>query len=415
MLKRNLLICSQPKNEIESNLKRIYFKRVQEMFQRAIDSESIFNIFDEIFHGLLTINQKDEYLYNFYESFLTITSYYQHSQAGRGSLIANLIKDFGNSEKMEFEFNLKNLPLFLDIEGNLQKDELTNIKFDIVNKINENIIFCELKMKVYSGCTAGRIEMMEKFNKFLKLIIEDEILRDLFHKGGINNIYLISGILFDISGDEANIEKDKEWGICYNGLLRGKDEILKTIKNNGIVFEEKTSNDNKIAFHIIFNIDDINVNIKASYGNEVIKDLFLGQQKYNIEHFRSELEEILYDDLWLGQILSISERTILNLNFKRNKRPNNFITSILKDRDILNILEDQKIFSDSNSFEKLINDAITNIEKSDKNLLDIKVIPAIKFFSLSNSEYKLKDYISDLVQFLSCEDLRKSLIERIKE
>lgn len=78
---RKLLICKKPKNDIELRLKRIYVKRLQEMFKRTISLESIFNVFDEVFHGLSQASLISENLYSFYEALLTITSYYQHSQA----------------------------------------------------------------------------------------------------------------------------------------------------------------------------------------------------------------------------------------------------------------------------------------------------------------------------------------------
>jgi hypothetical protein len=79
---RKLLICTEPRNEIEAGLKRMYLKRIQEMFKRTLSIETIFNIFDEVFHGLSQVSLISENLYSFYESLLTITSYYQHSQAG---------------------------------------------------------------------------------------------------------------------------------------------------------------------------------------------------------------------------------------------------------------------------------------------------------------------------------------------
>ena len=165
---RKLLINTQPRNQIEAGLKRMYLKRIKEMFKRAVTLESTFNIFDEVFHGISQIALINENLHSFYESFLTITSYYQHSQAGRGNLVAKLLEELGTSEKIEFEFVLKKLPLLLEQNTKLEETELTKQKFDIVNKNGENLCLCELKMKVYSGCTAGRIELMEKFNKFVK-------------------------------------------------------------------------------------------------------------------------------------------------------------------------------------------------------------------------------------------------------
>jgi len=264
---------------------------------------------------------------------------YQHSQAGRGSLIAKLLENLGISEKMEFEFHLMKLPQLLGVKVNLEESELTNKKFDIVNKSEYNLAFCELKMKVYSGCTAGRVELMEKFNKFTKLIIGNQTFRNCIKDAGIRNVFLIGGILFDIQGEPATTQKDEEWGICYNGLLRGKNDIIKTLKDKNVHYKL----DNKIlpekAFLIEFVVDSIKVNIIAVYGNEVIKSLFLGKQKYDIKHFKKQLEEMLYDDLWLGQIITMSERTVLDQNFKKNKNLNNYVITILKNNEFYQKLE----------------------------------------------------------------------------
>ena len=72
---RKLLINTSPRNPIEAGLKRMYLKRIKEMFKRAITLESGFNIFDEIFHGISQLSLLNENLHSFYESLLTITSY----------------------------------------------------------------------------------------------------------------------------------------------------------------------------------------------------------------------------------------------------------------------------------------------------------------------------------------------------
>lgn len=225
MKMRRLLICSLPRNEIETGLQRMYLRRIQEMFKRAITMESTFNVFDEVFHGITQTSSISENLHSFYEAFLTVTQYYQHSQAGRGSLVAKLLEELGTSEKMEFEFVLKKLPQFLGQRISLEETVLTKQKFDIVNKSGDNLALCELKMKVYSGCSAGRIELMEKFNKFIKLIVGNENFRSVLKDGGIKHIYLVGGVLFDIEGEPATTQKDEEWGICYNGLIRAKNVI----------------------------------------------------------------------------------------------------------------------------------------------------------------------------------------------
>jgi hypothetical protein len=402
---RKLLICTEPRNEIEKGLKRMYLKRVQEMFKRTLSMESIFNIFDEVFHGLSQASLVSENLYSFYESLLTITSYYQHSQAGRGNLVAKLLKELGTSEKMEFEFALIKLPQWLGQAVKLKESELTKQKFDIVNKSNDNLAFCELKMKVYSGCTAGRVELMEKFNKLTKLIVGNQSFRNCLKNAGIKNIFLIGGILFDIQGEPATTQKDQAWGICYNGLLRGKNDIIKTLKDNNVehkIDEEKLP---EKAFLIEFVVDDIKVNIIAVYGNEVIKSIFVGSQKYDIKHFKKQLEEMLYDDLWLGQIITMSERAVLDQNFKKNKNLNNYVISILKNSEILSQVKKFQLSRDEKTLEETTNRIIGMMKKYDKNLLDIRPTPAEIIIKSSGEDYDITDYVADIIQFLSCKDV----------
>jgi hypothetical protein len=412
---RNLLICTEPRNEIEKELKKMYLKRIKEMFKKTISLESSFNIFDEVFHGLSQVSKLDENLHSFYEALLTITSYYQHSQAGRGSLIATLLENLGTAERIGFELTLINLPKWLGQNIRLEKNELTKQKFDIVSKNGNNLVFCELKMKVYSGCTAGRIELMDKFNKFIKLLIRDQSFRSCLKNSGIENIFLICGILFDIQGNPATVEKDKEWGICYNGLTRGKEDIIKTLEDKKVKYELDEERLSEKAFGIEFMVDDIKVNILAVYGDEVIKRLFVGKQKYTIEHFKNQLEGILYDDLWLGQIITISERTVLELNFKKNKKLNNYVISILKSKEIL---EEIKNFQQDRTIEKL--EEITRrvfkiIDQNDKNLSSISPTPAEMMIGVYDKNYKREDYVADIIQFLSCNEIIKFLQSEVEK
>ena len=402
---RRLLICTKPRNEIEESLKRMYLKRVQEMFKRTLSMDSIFNVFDEVFHGLSQSSVVSENLYSFYESLLTITSYYQHSQAGRGSLIAKLMEELGATEKMEFEFALMKLPQWLEQDVKLEESELTKQKFDIVNKSEDNLAFCELKMKVYSGCTAGRVELMEKFNKFTKLIIDNQSFRNCIKNAGIKNVFLIGGILFDIQGEPASTQKDKEWGICYNGLIRGKNDIIKTLKDKNIQYKVDEEKLPEKAFLIEFEVDNIKVNIIAVYGNEVIKSLFVGKQKYDIEHFKKQLEEMLYDDLWLAQIITMSERALLDQNFKKNKNLNNYVLSFLRNNELLSELKNFQLSRNNKTLEEVTDRAIEMIKQYDKNLLNISPTPAEIIIKSSGEDYNIKDYVADIIQFLSCKEV----------
>lgn len=403
---RKLLICSSPRNDIEVRLKNMYLRRIKEMFGKALTLESPFNIFDEVFHGLAQTSSISENLHSFFESFLTITQYYQHSQAGRGSLVARLLEELGTSEKMKFEFVLKNLPQFLGQVITLEETILTSQKFDIISKNQDSLAFCELKMKVYSGCSAGRIELMEKFNKFIKLIAKNGKFRDILKSGGIKNVYLIGGVLFDIEGSSATVHKDKEWGICYAGLIRAKNDIVNTLKNEKIEYNINEEELSERAFIIEFSIDGINTKIIAVYGNEVIKSLFFGKQKHDIAYFKQQLEGMLYDDLWLGQIIALSERTILDQNFKKNKKLDNYISTVLKNKSLLKALKKFQLKKNEIILKEVVSTVIKN---SNKDLLNITPIPAELIIKSSGEDYSREDYIGDIVQFLSCEDVIKEI------
>jgi len=385
------------------------------MFRRVTTMESTFNVFDEVFHGLSQASLINENLHSFYESFLTISSYYQHSQAGRGSLVAQLLKDLGNSEKMEFEFTLKKLPQLLNQNIKLEESELTSQKFDIVNKSKDNLSFCELKMKVYSGCTAGRVELMEKFNKFTKLITTNKSFKSCIKNAKVKNIYLIGGVLFDIQGEPATKHKDKQWGICYNGLVRGKNDVVRTLKNSKIKYEINENGTNEEAFIIKFNVEGINVYIVAVYGNEVIKSLFAGEHKRDINYFKKQLEEMLYDDLWLGQIITLSERTVLDQNFKKNKNLNNYVTAIIKNKQLISEVKKFQTDRSEKMLKSIVSTVIDNVKKLDKSLLEIKPIPAEMIIKSVGESYDISDYIGDIVQFLSCNDVVNEINKGFKK
>jgi len=61
----------------------------------------------------------------------------------------------------------------------------------------------------------------------------------------------------------------------------------------------------------------------------------MGEQKHGLEHFKEHLEKMLFDDLWLGQLITMSERAVLDQNFKKNKNLNNYVISILKNQEII--------------------------------------------------------------------------------
>ena len=409
---RKLLIRLHPQSELERSLRRMYLRRIKELFKKAVSLETDFNVFDEIFHGLAKTSAISENLYSFYESFLTITQYYQHSQAGRGSMAIKLLQELG-SEKMEFEFVLGKLPRFLGLEERLPETPETRQRFDIINKINGNLVLCELKMKVYSGCSAGRIELMEKFHKFVKLALESKEFREVLKKGGIKNVYLIGGVLFNIEGNPATVENDREFGICYNGLLRARDDIVNTLNQAGIPYKITENIHPEMAFSIEFFIEELKFSLIAVYGNEVAQSLFVGKAKHNVDYFKQKLEGMLFDDIWLGQVIAISERAILELMFKSYKEKINYLLAIIEDDEILQMIKELPTIISEEDLKIAIAKVYERLKTNHPHLLNIKPIPAELMLAAAQETYDVNHYLADIVQFLSCNELLRTIKEKI--
>jgi len=56
---------------------------------------------------------------------------------------------------------------------------------------------------------------------------------------------------------------------------------------------------------------------------------------------------------------------------------------------------------------------IEMIKDYDENLLEIRPTPAEIIFNWSGENYNIEDYVADIIQFLSCEDVVKNLKEFI--
>lgn len=418
---RKLLILTEPADELEKNLQKMYIKRVQEMLKKAISLESIFSIFDEIFHGIAKTEVESQDLYSFYEAFLTVTSYYQHSQAGRGSLIAKLFQELLNIEsndKVLFEGRVSNFSKILN-KGcilDLSKDE--DQKFDIVVKMNNTMIICELKMKIYSGCTAGRIEIIDKFIKFVELLDKNEKLYNCFNLNEIKVIKLIGGVLYDIEGNPATLEKDIEWQICYSGLKNGINRLINFLKNKNLNFQYENNYKN-CALQISFMLKSIKFVIYFLYGNQLIEAITGGESINYLEDLKEKLETKLYDDIWLAQLISINERSILNQMFRKNKKLKNTLTYILdhyiSDVQFKNYFENflNKKTKSKEDLKKLIM-KIKNFIKKDKELLKaVSHSKAIQIMKIETT-YTIDDYLADLIQILLCPRVFNYLLEQYK-
>jgi hypothetical protein len=418
---RKLLILTEPADELEKNLQKKYIKRVQEMLKKAISLESIFSFFDEIFHGIAKTEVESQDLYSFYEAFLTVTSYYQHSQAGRGSLIAKLFQELLNIEsndKVLFEGRVSNFSKILNKSCIFDISKEEDQKFDIVVKLNNTMVICELKMKIYSGCTAGRIEIIEKFIKFVELLHKDEKLYNCFDLNEIKEIKLIGGVLYDIEGNPATLEKDIEWQICYSGLKNGINRLINFLKNKNLDFQYENNYKN-CALQISFIVKGTKFVIYFLYGNQLLEAITGGESINYLEDLKEKLETKLYDDIWLAQLISINERSILNQMFRKNKKLKNTLTYIfghyISDVEFKNYFENflNKKTKSKEDLKKLIM-KIKSIIKKDKELL--KAVSHSKVIQIMKIEttYTIDDYLADLIQILLCPRVFNYLLVQYK-
>lgn len=405
---RNLLICKDPTDEIERDLRDKYLHRVKEMFKRAVSLETSFTDSDEAFHGILTLAGN---LQDFYESFMVITQYYQSARAGRGDIVARLLKRLGVAGKMEFEFKINKLPEFLGFGGTLGLSRKDDITFDIAHKLGNNLILFESKVKIDSGCTAGRREIMGKFRDLIKLLIENKNnIRNLIKRAGIENVYLVGGFLFNISGRPATLDDDKSF-ICFSGLKEGKEKLIDLLREKGVKFEEHDESFEK-AFVIEFKIDDINISVISAYGDYAVDRLFLGNVKHDLTLFADLLRGIRYDDMWLAQILAISERSILSQCIRESdgKNYNNYIISIIKEnvKSKGALLRDFKLALERRDEEK-INAIVKHI------ISDLPEPIGVHIIKMFDDSYSVEDYICDLMQFLSCADIERELKNKLED
>jgi len=406
---RNLLICKDPVNDIESELKDKYLRRVNEMFKRAVSLETAFTDSDEVFHGILTLTEN---LQDFYESFMVITQYYHSARAGRGDIVARLLGKLGVSGKMEFEFRINKLPELVGFGGTLGLSNNEDITFDIIHILDDNLVFFESKVKIDSGCTAGRREIMGKFRDFVKLLVENKgNISDIIKKAGIKNIYLIGGFLFNIRGEPATLEDDKNFNICYRGLIEGKSKFIEFLEEKGITFKEYDES-SKRAFTIEFNVGDINVFVISTYGDYAVDRLFLGNVKHDLTYFASLLSGIRYDDMWLAQILAISERSLLSQCIRESNGTNynNYIISIIKENIkhkgmLLNDFRRALVNGDEDRLKELIETILSK---------DLPEPVGVHILRIFDREYSIDDYLCDLMQFLSCANVEQEIKNKLK-
>jgi hypothetical protein len=412
--KRNLL-CIKKKEKLELGELLLYepYKNILQNFidlatrREAKDFDPVAKVYD----GLLSVPTE---IKEYYEALLGITSYYQHSQGGRGKYIEKKIASA--FESCSLDIKLSELPLWLEYPAlhkkkgiftlngltTREKEMIRRMPWDWIGNRDENtdvgtvlkeektMVLAEVKNRVDSGGSAARREIWtsQKFGIIVDYLIRNEkiykkddkefSLAELFKFFNLENLELYIGVLFDKGDRPATIEADRRNGFYSSskeGFLYLRNEV-KTHKEIKILNEDSEN----LKIELLLPNSSLNLKIEALYGDDVTLKLFRKESPV------SDLLLLKYDDIWLSQLITIDERASL---LKNNK---NFLI-ILKD-----LLKRNKELRDkynklinSGGREKELNEITTYLLSKYSDLFDDILVP--------NGKEK-DEYLGDIIQVL---------------
>lgn len=416
IIKRNLL-CVKKENALDLGHLLLYrpYKNVLINFVALATEKSAID-FDPIsrtFNGLESISED---MKHYYEALLGITSFYQHSQGGKGKYVEKKISSV--IETCSMNIKLSELPMWLEYpelhrkKGILTQSGLTpeekgvlrNIDWDWLGKEEETtdvgnllsrnrLILIELKNRVDTGGTAGRREVWtKKFKTILELLAtktklyakegKKYSLSELLEYFSVKNFEVYIGILFNVDGTPATKESDKQRGFFPSNAEGYRD--LKNFLANNPTLKIIKENPEELLLDLALKESILNVTVGALYGNQIPKALF--QQDYSI----SDLLLLRYDDMWLSQLFAIDERAFLLKNGKNCSI--NFRDLLKRDKDL-----------------RMKYDRLIMCECGESELLDITSYLLQKYPSVFEDDLipKNKDkeqYLADMIQVLCATD-----------
>lgn len=416
--KRNLL-CVKQKEKLKLGQLLLYepYKNILQNFVElatkieAKDFDPVAKVYD----GLLSAPAE---IKEYYEALLGVTSYYQHSQGGRGKYIEKKIASaFQNCSP---DINLSELPIWLEypelykrkgmftLRGLTSQEKIAirttlwdwigvkdeNTDVGSILKDEKTIVLLEVKNRVDSGGSSARREILtsQKFGIITDYLLKNEklykkdnnefSLAELLRFFGFENFELYIGILFDVGDIPATIESDKQNGFYSSskeGFIYLRDKIK--LSENVKILDEDLEN---LLIELLLIKPRLKLKIGALYGNEVTFNLF--RQEFPV----SDLLLLKYDDMWLSQLIAIDERAFL---LKNNK---NFLTIF---RDLLKRNAELR-----KRYDKLIN---SECRKNELN--EIVNYLLTKYSTLFSDDFvpkgkKKKEYLGDVVQVLCASD-----------
>lgn len=416
--KRNLLcICQKDKLELGHRLLYEPYKNILRNFIdlatkiEAKDFDPVAKVYDGLFSAPIEIKE-------YYEALLGVTSYYQHSQGGRGKYLEKKIASAVNTCSLDIA--LSELPIWLSypelhkkrgiftLKGlsSQEKRMLRTTPWDWLGDKDENsdvgnilrdektMVLLEVKNRVDSGGTSARREIWtsQKFGIIVdyllrngKLYQKDNVqysLSELLGLFGLKVLELYVGILFDKSDKPATLENDIRNGF-YSSNKEGFRFLRTKIKESNKTRIKNEDSEN-LQMEVLFQNSDFRLKIGALYGDNITLKLF--RQKFPV----SDLLLLRYDDMWLSQLTAISERMFL---LKHSKNYMTIFKNLLK--------RDKNLRIDYNE--------LIDSECEETKLRGIIAYLFDKYLTLFSSEFvpEKKDreqYLADIIQLLCASD-----------
>lgn len=412
--KRNLL-CVKAKEKLDLGRILLYepYKNILVNFKElCIDvNAKDFDPVAKIYDGLLSVPSE---IKEYYEALLGVTSYYHHSQGGRGKYIEKKIAS--SFETCSLDIELSKLPFWLEYpslhkkkgiftQQGLSSDEkkvLRTIEWDWLGdrdvstdvgsivQDEKRMVLVELKNRVDTGGTAGRREIWtsEKFGIFIEYLKsnkklfrksdEEFSLTELLENFGIETVEIYIGVLFDKGDNPATIQSDKTNGF-YSSSRQGFDYLQNLVKESSTI---KTINEDaeNLQMELGLSYSKVKVRIGALYGNDITSKLF--RKSFPV----SNLLLLKYDDIWLSQLITIDERAMLL------KHQNNFTTTFMsllkRDRDLR---EKYDALINSECSEVKLNEVVNYLFTKYSAMFENKMLPAGK---------DKVEYLADVIQVL---------------
>jgi len=419
MIKKRNLLCVKAKEKLDLGRILLYepYKNILINFKElCIDvNAKDFDPVAKVYDGLLSVPSE---IREYYEALLGVTSYYHHSQGGRGKYIEKKIAS--SFETCSLDIELSKLPFWLEYpslhkkkgiftQQGLSSDEkkiLRTIEWDWLGdrevsadvgsiiQDEKAIVLVELKNRVDTGGTAGRREIWtsEKFGIFVEYLKSNKklfrkshkefSLTELLESFGIENFEIYIGVLFDTGDNPATVQSDKTNGF-YSSSKQGFEYLQNLVKQSSTmkIINEDTEN---LQMELNLSYSSLKVKIGALYGNDITLKLF--RKSFPV----SDLLLLRYDDIWVSQLITIDERAVLL------KHQKNFTTSFLgllnRDKD-LRIKYDAIINSEcgENELNMIVNYLLDNYTI----VFDDKILPDGK---------NKAGYLADIIQVLCAAD-----------